>query len=65
MSLRDWFAGQALSGLLAQVEDQFVGDLSDPEAIAQWHRDTDRRWATFCYRIADAMLAARSKAGEP
>lgn len=45
MTLRDWFAGQALSGLSAQ----FGAELS-PSAFA-----------SFTYQIADAMLAARSK----
>ena len=43
MSLRDWFAGQALAGLSAQ----FGGELS-PSAFA-----------SFAYQLADAMLAAR------
>jgi len=40
MSLRDWFAGQALAGC--------VVDKAHPRIAAQW-----------CYRVADAMLAAR------
>ena len=43
MSLRDWFAGQALAGLLSQE-----GVEASPE--------TDAAWA---YKVADAMLAAR------
>ena len=43
MSLRDWFAGQALAGNLAYPG----GDLS-PESAA-----------IMAYRYADAMLAAR------
>ena len=44
MTLRDWFAGQALAGRMATG----VEDYLDP-------RDT----ASRCYRLADAMLAAR------
>ncbi len=40
MSLRDWFAGQALAGCAV--------DEAHPRMAAQW-----------CYRIADAMIAAR------
>lgn len=43
MSLRDWFAGQALAGLLA-----------DPEMNADPHPT-----ARCAYNYADAMLAAR------
>lgn len=39
MSLRDWFAGQALAGRMTHMADQPL--------------------AEYCYRIADAMLAAR------
>ena len=46
-TLRDWFAGQALMGILAGPLSQF--DLS-PEAIA---KDS--------YAYADAMLAQREK----
>ena len=45
MSLRDWFAGQALAGCAV--------DEAHPNLVAQW-----------CYRIADAMLAAREAQGE-
>lgn len=47
MSLRDWFAGQALVGLCAsphnRVADGFHGE-----------------FATHAYILADALLAARS-----
>lgn len=47
MSLRDWIAGQALSGWL-----------SDPSATAS-PEDTAER----IYQYADAMLAERAKGG--
>ena len=46
MSLRDWFAGQALANKICQP----VGE------------DTYEDVAGDCYRLADAMLAARSEA---
>lgn len=49
MSLRDWFAGQAVSGLYA--DHQYAG--SHMEA------------AKCCYALADAMLAARNERKEP
>lgn len=45
MSLRDWFAGQALAGLLA------ASDADHPTWAI-----TD-----YAYRVADAMLAARQE----
>lgn len=48
MSLRDWFAGQALAGLLAQSNGSATGS----------HKEAGARWA---YEMADAMLAERSK----
>lgn len=51
MSLRDYFAGQALAGFMASTKR--------PTTM---HPD-DAEW---CYQIADAMLAARVKpAAEP
>jgi len=51
MTLRDWFAGQALAGMLASEGDE--GGYQ-PDVAA------DR-----AYRVADAMLAARlAKTGE-
>ena len=48
MSLRDWFAGQALSGYL-----------SDPDLML--NDDSIPRIASGCYAIADAMIEARDK----
>jgi len=46
MSLRDWFAGMALSGLIAQCEPPAIDGLS--------HDD----FAACAYEMADAMIAA-------
>lgn len=45
MTLRDWFAGQALCGLLGQTNV----------------RDDASEFARFSYAIADAMLEERKK----
>lgn len=50
MSLRDWFAGQALSGTIAG-RSGWPHDLSDKDSCAE-----------ECYLLADAMLAQRDKA---
>lgn len=52
-SLRDWFAGQALSGLCAN-EKVLAADGG--------FRETNFK---VCYQMADAMLAARNKEVAP
>lgn len=52
-SLREWFAGQALAGVWAGRESDFV-QIAAPTA-------TDV--AKSAYAIADAMLAQRAKGG--
>lgn len=51
MSLRDWFAGQAIAGHLASLNPTAE---HDPDSAAAFARSS--------YQIADAMLAERSKA---
>ena len=59
MSLRDWFAGQNMAGMLA-------GSFGD---VAKDDRITDKVWRDLffaglsqaAYECADAMLAARGK----
>ena len=45
MSLRDWFAGQALAGMTADHEVTLVLKATDIASVA--------------YKLADAMIAAR------
>jgi hypothetical protein len=47
MSLRDWFAGQALAGLLSGLPPG--GEIPDPQLAGE------------CYRAADAMLRERKR----
>jgi hypothetical protein len=49
ITLRDYFAAKALSGALAVGAEEII----DEEKFAGW-----------CYRMADAMLAARVKKTE-
>lgn len=49
LSVRDWFAGKALEGYLASC-----GPHVEPVEVAS-------TIAEDCYKLADAMLAARSK----
>lgn len=52
MSLRDWFAGQALAGLASNCT---------ADGLSTWLPDSIARRA---YDYADAMLAAREKGGD-
>jgi hypothetical protein len=52
MSLRDWFAGQALAGMLSP-ERRGGGGSESSNSVRAISRDA--------YLLADAMLAARSK----
>jgi hypothetical protein len=56
MSLRDWFAGQALVGLCSQDERLAT--------VAQKSGQSPERIIAFAaYEVADAMLAARKTGG--
>lgn len=52
MTQRDWFAGQALAGLLANPVSFGAIMQGDPDAISR-----------ACGTFADAMLAERAKGG--
>lgn len=59
MSLRDWFASQALVGICAGLcSDSVSGDPSRAVPIAA-HRLAFSDAAKDAYHIADAMIAAR------
>lgn len=49
MSLRDYFAGQALVAL------------AHKPTYEQWLPNSSAEQARYCYKIADAMLAARKQ----
>jgi len=49
MSLRDWFAGQALTGWISDS----TANVSEPDNIAE-----------HCYELADAMVAEKEKRDE-
>lgn len=52
MTLRDWFAGQALAGMLPNEDMPWSSDHAEIEASTI---------ANAAYELADAMLAERSK----
>lgn len=60
MSLRDWFAGQALPLVMDTAPSTGIGKDVPP---AELRGAIAAVAATWAYAIADAMLAERAKAG--
>lgn len=67
MTLRDWFAGQALAGFLANGSQRLVNEacIEEPDFLdmgpAKRMRIVNEQVAAGCFGIADAMLAARKQ----
>jgi hypothetical protein len=53
MSLRDWFAGQALQGMFAHVAGNHVDEMADGAIRKPFHK--------AAYAMADLMLEARKE----
>lgn len=62
LSLRDWFAGQALVGMY--LADELSRFLVGKEDRTRPLRTTDTEFATSAYQQADAMLRARAALAE-
>lgn len=60
MSLRDWLAGQALAGDIASCGNESITVPKGASVEDALQADAQRR-AAWCYRQADAMLAARGE----
>jgi hypothetical protein len=62
MTLRDWFAGQAIAGWGegSHGASMTVGSGRAWDAPLDTARDYAERMASFAYLVADAMLAARA-----
>lgn len=60
LTLRDWFAGQALTGWLAS----FGPDVPHPSRAAKGDQIV-AEMASEAYILADAMLAERAKGAKP
>lgn len=61
MSLRDWFAGQALVAIIKAEEAVDVDSIKERARIRQRNHRAKFRDAKRAYAIADAMLAARGQ----
>lgn len=60
MTLRDWFAGQALAGYMALRDERTFPNKSNDKDIEEWRAWLKKVDAEFLYAMADAMLKARS-----
>ncbi len=67
MTLRDWFAGQALVGFLADSGQRLIAEaFAEDGLFANESENTktavvNSELAIGCYQLADAMLAARKE----
>lgn len=52
MTLRDWFAGQAIGAVISQFTDGFVANPASRHNAAEY-------FGKAAYEVADAMLEAR------
>ena len=59
ITLRDYFAGQALAAVAAPLAQQ--SDLEPDELLMMTPAQQAQRYAEDCYTVADAMMAARVK----
>lgn len=58
MTLRDYFAGQALMGSLADTENlEALHRMQEPKTA----RESRAALVRVCYELADAMIAERAK----
>lgn len=67
MTLRDWFAGQALVGWISgpcQGDALADYDADDVHTLRAWATH-NRKVAEACYDYADALLAARQTKEKP
>jgi hypothetical protein len=58
MTLRDYFAAQALIGLLSRANEESIIN-APPNEIERIQKEFQTLTAQFCYRYADAMLHER------
>lgn len=69
MSLRDHFAAQAMTAIVAQAGAILQHFMFNPEATKDWPEEAIKAmadqsaYARRAYEIADAMLAARANGG--
>lgn len=61
MTLRDWFAGQAINGLCSLADDRSIPMDKTPEEKEEQFNEWAKADAKWSYCIADAMLAARER----
>lgn len=63
MSLRDYFAAAALTGMAAKFEEGMAAIIDGPNPSGERLSETAAKFAGMIYATADAMLAARERKG--
>lgn len=63
MSLRQWYAGQALAGMAAKFEEGMAAIIDGPDPSAERLRKTAARFAAMVFATADAMIVASGRKG--
>lgn len=62
MTLRDYFAGQALPAVIKATSD---GNHTSKHILSGAAQNAPQAFAMDAYEIADAMLAERTRTGDP
>ena len=65
LSVRDYFAGQALVGCIRAEESTDVDSIKEHARVRQRNHRAKAQAAKRAYEIADAMLSEREKDGHP
>lgn len=68
MTLRDWFAGQAMAALggrvISEVLKTAVDEDSSPQELAAVFTTLPKQISDIAYALADTMLTVRSQAND-
>lgn len=62
MSMRQWYAGQAMAGLIAQPDGRVCR--GEPDEAERQRKEWAINDAAYCFRMADAMIAHEAKERE-
>ena len=65
LSIRDYFAAAALTGNCSLDDVRTPQTQEDRGDIPAWRAKIHKQDATYCYEMADAMLAARQPSADP
>lgn len=61
MTLRDWFAGQALAGFYGLEDNRAWDGTGGQDGLREWQKEIALSDARAMYQMADAMIAVRKE----